>query len=111
MAAGCDLETSSAIPIRRACCSTSLSPNALHMIRGIGASTVSARGPHQDNSLRAFHTGIERSSTIKSGFEFSSLRNRLFFVLCFSAEFEVQFVREWVTERLTNISVVIHDLR
>src|SRR6266550_4540114 len=62
-AASCDFETSARMPIKRACRSISLSPNALYIMSGTeGMSRLSIRA-----ASSPFMTGMERSSTINSG--------------------------------------------
>src|SRR5438552_5471072 len=62
-AASCDFGTNSRMPIKRACRSMSLSPNALYIMSGTeGISRLSIRA-----ASSPFMTGMERSSTINSG--------------------------------------------
>ena len=58
-----DFETTSEIPINRACLSATVSPNALYMISGTaGINRLRIRA-----ASKPFITGMARSSTIQSG--------------------------------------------
>jgi hypothetical protein len=58
---------------------------------------------------RPFITGIERSSRIRSGFNFKATLNCLPSVLPYYANFKIRFPAEQFTKPLPNKGIVVRD--
>src|SRR5437588_10132148 len=93
------------MPLRRISCFVALSANALYII----SVTVGIKHFSTPAASRPFITGIARSSTIKSGCNSQAFSNCLFSVLCFSADLKIRFAFEYLTERMAEERIVIHD--